>query len=164
MKHLQMTVHMLSCRFRSSPEESLTFWAYAHKIESNTKEVLMKICFPIHEFKELESEINPHFGSSQTFAVFDTETNLLTPIVNQALHEHGSTCNPFAKLGGAEIDALIVGGIGAGALSRLAQAGIRIYRAEAPTVKENISLFQKSMLPIFGMTDTCAGHAGGCEH
>lgn len=124
----------------------------------------MKICFPIQEFKEYESEVNPHFGSSQTFAVFDTETNVLTPIVNPAPHEHGGTCNPFAKLGGAEIDALIVGGIGAGALTRLMQAGILVYRAEAPTVGANITLHKKKMLPLFGVTETCAGHAGGCKH
>lgn len=124
----------------------------------------MKICFPIQEFKDLDSKVYAHFGSAETFALFDTETSVLTPVANAALHEHGSGCNPFAKLGGTEVDALVVGGIGAGALNRLLQSGIRIYRAEAPTIGENIALLQKKMLPAFGLTDTCAGHAGGCEH
>ncbi len=122
----------------------------------------MKICFPIQKFKELDSKVYAHFGSAEAFAMFDTETSQLTPIANAALHDHGSGCNPFAKLDGAEVDALVVGGIGAGAMNRLMQAGIRIYRAEAPTVRENIALFQKRMLPVFSVSDTCVGHAGSC--
>ena len=41
---------------------------------------------------------------------------------------------------------LLSAGIGAGALSRLNQLGITVYRAQGQTIRENIVLLEKSQL------------------
>jgi len=76
----------------------------------------MKVCFPVMENEGLESRVFGHFGSAPQFVVVDTVTSEMTAINNSdQIHEHGA-CNPVAGLGGHEVDAIVVGGIGAGAL------------------------------------------------
>ena len=51
-------------------------------------------------------------------------TDEVTAISNNDLdHQHGN-CQPLAALGGVTVDAVVVGGIGGGALRKLANAGI----------------------------------------
>lgn len=50
-------------------------------------------------------------------------------------------------LNNEKVDAVIVGGIGAGALNRLNQLGIKVFQAQALTVKENISILKTQNLP-----------------
>jgi predicted Fe-Mo cluster-binding NifX family protein len=80
-------------------------------------------------------------------------------------HEHGQ-CSPMKALAGSVPDAVVVGGIGAGALLGLRQAGIKVYRATGSTVAEVISLLKSGQLPEVSPQDTCAGHGGGsgCHH
>ena len=85
---------------------------------------------------------------------------------NQDLnHEHGN-CQPLAALGDQTVDAVVVGGIGGGALMKLNAAGIKTYRAVEGTVAENLELVKSGKLPEFSPFHTCAGHAGnaGCSH
>ena len=72
----------------------------------------------------------------------------------------------MAALGGTEVDAVVVGGIGGGALMKLNAAGIRVFRAVEGTVADNLGLFGEGKLPELTMDQTCAGHGhgGGCAH
>jgi len=78
---------------------------------------------------------------------------------------HGA-CNPMKALDNQKVDAIVVGGIGAGALTRLNQMGIAVHRSQAPTVRENVSLFAAQQLPVLTMQGCCGGHSkdGGCAH
>ena len=126
----------------------------------------MKIAFPTQENKGLESTVHNHFGSAPVFVVVTSENGELEILDNQDLgHEHGN-CQPLAALGGAPVDAVVVGGIGGGALKKLADAGIQAYRAVEGTVSDNLSLIKEGRLPVFTMDQTCRGHQGigNCVH
>lgn len=126
----------------------------------------MKVCFPISENKGLESQVHGHFGSAPGFVLVDTTTSELTLINNSdRIHEHGA-CNPVAGLGGHQVDAIVVGGIGGGALHKLNSAGIRAFQAVGGTIAENIVLFRADGLPEYLPGHTCGGHGhgGGCSH
>ena len=126
----------------------------------------MKVCFPVEKVEGLESEVYGHFGSAPAFIVVDTENDNVTTIKNADQdHEHGM-CNPVKALNNQHIDALVVAGIGAGALTKLNQQGITVYQAQAKTAQENIRMLKDQTLPEFTPQHTCAGHGHGisCGH
>ena len=126
----------------------------------------MKIAFPTQENKGLESTVHNHFGSAPYFVVVASENDELEILDNQDLgHTHGN-CQPLAALGGTFVDAVVVGGIGGGALKKLVDAGVQAYRAVEGTVSENLSLIRADKLPVFTMDQTCRGHQGigECVH
>jgi len=126
----------------------------------------MKICFPVKESPSLTSEIYGHFGSAPSFVLVDTETNDLKVITNADQHHAHGMCSPIRALGGHDIDCVVVGGIGGGALMKLNQSGIKVYKAAAGTVQENLALFAAGNLPAFAPGHVCGGHANGsaCSH
>lgn len=124
----------------------------------------MKVCFPIQVDEGIESAVYNHFGSAPAFMVFDFSTKEVWTVNNGDMHHTHGACNPMKALSGSNVNAIVVGGIGAGALSRLNQLGITVYKALAPTVRENISLFERSSLPILTLQQCCGGHASGCAH
>jgi len=126
----------------------------------------MKICFPVVEANGIDSEVHGHFGSATAFIVVESEGSDVETIHNpDQQHEHGA-CNPLQKFNNHKIDALVVAGIGGGALNKLNQAGIRVFKAISPSVKENIRLLQSQALPEFTVSQCCPGHGQnmGCQH
>jgi len=126
----------------------------------------MKVCFPVGKAEGLESKVYGHFGSAPVFIVVDTENNNVTIINNNDQHHAHGACNPMKALNDQTVDAIVVGGIGAGALSRLNQIGIKVFQAQTQTVRENIQMLKDQNLPEFTLQHTCAGHGhgGGCGH
>jgi predicted Fe-Mo cluster-binding NifX family protein len=126
----------------------------------------MKVCFPVMEQQGLASQVYGHFGSAPGFVVVDMITSELTAINNSdQIHEHGA-CNPVAGLGGYQVDAIVVGGIGGGALHKLNAAGMRVFQAQDGTIAENVALFKSDELPEYLPGHTCGGHgqSHGCAH
>ncbi len=125
----------------------------------------MKVCFPVQHDDGIESKVYNHFGSAPLFLIVDTDTSVTNTIRNgDRDHVHGG-CNPLRALDSQKIDAVIVGGIGAGALSRLNQTGIKVYQAQLPTIKENLGLFGSEKLLEFTVQVSCRGHGkGSCAH
>jgi len=126
----------------------------------------MKVCFPVLKAEGLESEVYGHFGSAPAFLFIDTDSNRMTRINNGDQHHAHGMCNPMKALDNQKVDAIVVGGIGAGALNRLNQLGIKVFQAQAPMVKENIEMLKAENLPEFTVQHTCPGHGhvGGCKH
>lgn len=126
----------------------------------------MKVCFPVLENQGLESQVYAHFGSAPGFVVVDMITAELMTINNSdQIHQHGA-CNPVAGLGGHQVDAIVVGGIGGGALHKLNAAGMRVFQAREGTVADNIALFRTNELSEYMPAHTCGGHghSHGCSH
>lgn len=126
----------------------------------------MKVAFPSQENNNLDSPVHGHFGTANFFIIVDEETDNLEAIPNADLdHTHGN-CQPLAALGGKIVDAVVVGGIGRGALKKLQTGGITVYRAVAGTVADNLALIKNGTLPEFTPDQTCAAHTtiGGCAH
>jgi predicted Fe-Mo cluster-binding NifX family protein len=126
----------------------------------------MKICFPAQKDDGLDSAVYNHFGSAPIFVVVDTDTDTITSISNRDQHHAHGACNPMKALDNQRVDAIVVGGIGAGALTRLNQMGIIVHRSQAPTIRENLTMFASKTLPELTLQGCCGGHSGdgGCAH
>ena len=121
----------------------------------------MKIAIPVAEYLGLESPVYGHFGSAPAFALVDAETMSVKAINNSDhAHVHGA-CSPMKALAGARPDAVVVGGIGMGALLGLRAAGIKVFRAVDGTVADAVRQLKASELPEIEETGACAGHGGG---
>jgi predicted Fe-Mo cluster-binding NifX family protein len=126
----------------------------------------MKICFPVDTNDGLGSIVHGHFGSARGFLIYDTVAGAFEEHHNpDRRHLHGA-CEPFKALGGRKVDAVIVDGIGSGALDGLNRAGLKVYRADGLTVAWNLQRFEEGSLREISMDDVCGGygHGHGCGH
>jgi len=127
----------------------------------------MKICFAVEKDEGINSAVYGHFGSAPAFVMVDTDLGSVATVGNSDMvHVHGA-CNPIMALGGHNVDAVVVGGIGAGALNRLNAEGIEVYASMAPTIAQNVDLLKEGRLPVLTLQHSCAGHqqgGGGCGH
>jgi predicted Fe-Mo cluster-binding NifX family protein len=124
----------------------------------------MKIGFAVQENEGMESRVYDHFGSAPAFLIVDTEGKDVLAVNNRDLnHVHGA-CNPVMALDGKSVDAMVVGGIGAGALMKLNALGIKVYGAAALTIKENLALLSEEKLQELSLDNSCRAHRGGCGH
>ena len=118
----------------------------------------MKICFPVSANKGLDSPVYNHFGSAPMFLLVDAEQRSVAEEVNRDIHHQHGACRPLRALGGQAVDAIVVGGIGAGALSGLNQSGLKVYQAAAGTIAENLDRLLKQELVELTPAQTCGGH------
>ena len=124
----------------------------------------MKVGFAVQTNQGIESKVYDHFGSAPAFIIVDTEGKDVLTVNNKDLqHVHGA-CNPIMALDGKSVDAMVVGGIGAGALTKLNALGIRVFGAVAPTVKENLVLLGENKLQELSVYNSCRSHQGECGH
>jgi len=130
----------------------------------------MKLCFPVQDNNGVDSVVYNHFGSAPVFLVVETDSDAVSAIDNRDQHHVHGACNPLKALDGRNVDAVIVGGIGAGALSGLNRAGVKVYRAQSGSVRENVALFRDSALEEYTSQGCCGGHGHdkshgqGCAH
>jgi predicted Fe-Mo cluster-binding NifX family protein len=131
----------------------------------------MNLCIPVERDSGLASEVCPHFGSAPCFLIIDTDSGACRAIAN-TVHQQGrgGGCAPLHLLAGEAVDAMVVGGIGMGALNKLRAANIRVLVSRLQTVKETVDAFKAGTLESVGDDMACAGHgpqghghgAGGC--
>ena len=124
----------------------------------------MKVGFAIQGNEGVESKVYDHFGSAPAFIIVDIEGKEVSAVNNKDLHHVHGACNPITALDGKSVDAMVVGGIGAGALVKLNALGIKVYGAGASTVKENLALLSENKLQELSPFNACRAHQGGCGH
>ena len=126
----------------------------------------MNICFPIAVNDGLESEVFGHFGSAPMFLLVDTDSRQVREVPNRDLHHRHGQCSPLAALGGSAVDAIVVGGIGGGALRGLQAAGLKVFRGAGATIADNLARFAEAGLEEFQPGEVCGGHGHGhgCAH
>ncbi len=126
----------------------------------------MKVCFAVEKDEGINSAVYGHFGSAPIFVMIDTDSGSVGTVNNRDLHHVHGACNPIQAIGGQAVDAVVVGGIGAGAINGLNARGIRVYGSIAETVKENLDLLKQGKLPLLTLQHACGGHShgGGCAH
>ena len=118
----------------------------------------MNVCIPVVKDRGLESIPYGHFGSTPLFLLVDTDTKITSVIVNgDHSHQHGN-CSPIAALGGHNVDAVIVGGIGQGAMMKLHAMGIDVFLAEKGNAEELIVMLAENLLTRVDPETACAGH------
>lgn len=121
----------------------------------------MDICIPVLENQGLESPVSAHFGSAPLFMMVDTESGTCRPIFNQNLeHSHGM-CQPLLSLARQGVDAMVVGGIGMGALNKLQAANIQVYLSDLPTVSSTLAAFKAGTLKLVTPQSACGHHGHG---
>ena len=121
----------------------------------------MKIAIPVAEYLGMESVVFGHFGSAPAFALVDSDAMTVEMPANRDHgHVHGA-CSPLKALSGVKPEAVVVGGIGMGALLGLNAAGIKVYRAVNGTVAEVVARFKAGCLAEMDASSACAGHDHG---
>lgn len=129
----------------------------------------MKLCFPIVQDQGLDSAVYGHFGSAPRFLVVDVVSGVVSAVDNSdKVHAHGA-CNPARAVANLEVDGIVVGGIGRGALMSLNRAGYRVFQAQGGSVRDNLLAAQGGSLQEFAPGSVCGGHShsnagGGCCH
>lgn len=122
----------------------------------------MRICIPIQEDKGLDSIVYNHFGSAPFFLIYDLEKEEMKVIENEDLHHAHGMCQPLKALGGETVEAILVGGIGAGALMKLNNQGVSAYRVTDGTALQNIERLKRNELAVFSVNNSCNHH--DCGH
>lgn len=122
----------------------------------------MKVCIPIEENKGLDSIAYNHFGTAPFFLIYNLDNEETKVIKNGDLHHTHGMCQPLKALDGEKVDVILVGGIGAGALMKLNNQGIRVYRVTNETVLKNVELLKRSELAEFSPKNSCNHH--NCSH
>ena len=121
----------------------------------------MKLCIPISSDQGLNSPVNAHFGSTPAFLVYDSETGEHRVKVNANEHHAHGMCQPLAALAGENLDAIVVGGIGYGAMMKLQAAGLEVFLSEYPTVQATIEAMEKGLLKSVTAETACGHHGHG---
>ena len=122
----------------------------------------MKVCFPVKSNEGMSSIPYNHFGSAPEFVICDLESNDVIAIGNGDVgHEHGQ-CRPLKALSGEVVDAVVVGGIGKGAIVKLNSMGIKVYQSIEGTIEENVNSLKNGELKEFDSNHTC--NHDGCSH
>ena len=120
----------------------------------------MIVAFPTLKNEGLNSKVHGHFGSAPFFVFVELDSDTTEVFENPDQdHAHGA-CNPMAALGGRKVDGVVVGGIGSGALKKLKDSGIVVYRAVEGSVAENAGLIKSGNLPEFEPSQVCGHHHG----
>jgi len=118
----------------------------------------MKICIPIIENKGLKAKVNAHFGSALCFLIYDTANGNFEVIGNSDNHHMHGMCHPLKALENRDIGAVVCGGMGARAVQKLNESGIKTYRANEETVEEIIERYKEGGLEKITIKNACANH------
>ena len=118
----------------------------------------MKICIPTETNSGKEAMVYGHFGSAPFFTIYDTENNSVEIISNANQHHAHGMCQPMAAIGGKGVNAVVTGGAGAGAVQKLNQGGIKVYRAISGTVADIVAQF------ISGKLEEISVQNSGMQH
>ena len=121
----------------------------------------MRICIPTETKEGKSARVYGHFGSAPFFTVYDTEKDTIEVIDNSNQHHSHGMCHPMGALTGKKIDAVVCGGMGARAVQKLNEDGIKAYRAVTGTVANITSEFIKGGLEEITIENACAQH--GCH-
>ena len=117
----------------------------------------MKVCFPVEEDRGLDSTVFDHFGSAPLYLLVDPKSEEVTPVENPNRNHPPGRCNPADSLRGREVSAVVVGGIGPGALSSLISMHMLVYQADGGRVGDNLARLKDGTLPAFTSISACSG-------
>jgi predicted Fe-Mo cluster-binding NifX family protein len=119
----------------------------------------MKIAMP-----HLDGNLNPHFGTSREFIVFEAENGNIKGkkiITNEILHNHGGLAQ-LLKAEGASV--VITGGIGRPMAQALQQAGFGVLTGASGDAEQVAKDFLNGTLVTGPSSCSCGGHQHGHGH
>ncbi len=123
----------------------------------------MKIAIPTKD-----NQVDSHFGHCEHFSIAElTEDNKISSIELMSSPE-GCGCksniaNQLAEMG---VRVMLAGNMGQGAVNKISQAGIQVYRGCSGDVRELVEAYLEERIKDSGTT--CAGHGESdghvCQH
>jgi predicted Fe-Mo cluster-binding NifX family protein len=114
----------------------------------------MNVCIPVNRPENGASPVCAHFGSAPAFVIANTEAGTYRSVTTGGQH----MCGAIGTLQKENVASIIVGGIGMGALNRLAAAGIQVFAAQHATVDENLAALKAGQLPLMTLDGACSHH------
>ncbi len=122
----------------------------------------MRLLIPTVDSDGAQARLSGHFGRAPFYTVADTDTGAVQAVANPSVtHGHGECVPATDVFGPGGFDAVVCQGIGAGAISRLAQAGIPVFVHDGPDVAAAVAAFNSRAIRAAGRDDGCGG-SGGC--
>lgn len=118
----------------------------------------MILCIPTKTNEGQTAAVYEHFGSAPFFTLVDTASGAVEIIDNSNQHHTHGMCQPMSALEGKAINAVICKGMGARAVQRLNEGGIKAYLAAFATVQEIVHSYQRSQLPEITPVNACNQH------
>lgn len=134
-----------------------SYLPFPEKIISK-REIKMKICIPSETGTGFDSKVYGHFGSAPFFNIVDIETGQIEIVNNADEHHVHGACNPAASIAGKGVKAVICAGMGAGAVSKLNAAGIKVYFGNFGSISGCVEAFKHNEIPEMKANDACHGH------
>jgi predicted Fe-Mo cluster-binding NifX family protein len=119
----------------------------------------MKVCIPTDSQQGKAANVYGHFGSAPFFTIYDIDANTCEIIDNGNQHHSHGTCQPMSSLIGKQIDAVVCGGMGARAVQKLNEGGIKAYRSTGGTVEQTIEQFKTGKLEELTIHNACMNHS-----
>lgn len=119
----------------------------------------MKICIPTETDRGLKEKVFAHFGSAPYFLIYDTDKATFEIINNRDQHHIHGMCHPLKALEDKKINAVVCGGMGARAVQKLNEGGIRAYRASVETIEELIKRYKDEALEEITVDNACTNHS-----
>ncbi len=121
---------------------------------------IKRVAFPGTQ-KGVESNLSLHFGHTDAFVIleYDNETKEQKDVetIKNPPHSQGGCMMPVMLLKDANVDEVVLGGIGGRPLMGFQQVGIETYRGIEGSIKENFEQFVQSGLPKLTMP-SCNSH------
>jgi predicted Fe-Mo cluster-binding NifX family protein len=121
----------------------------------------MKICVPTQTQEGKQAQVYEHFGSAPFFTLVDTRTGGVEVVNNGNQHHAHGMCQPLQAIAGFKVDAVVTGGMGARAVQRLNEGGVKVFRAVPGTVEALVEQYKQGTLEEIVMHDACPHH--GCH-
>jgi predicted Fe-Mo cluster-binding NifX family protein len=118
----------------------------------------MKICVPTDTDNGADAAVMAHFGSAPFFTIYDTDTKRFELIDNRNLHHIHGGCQPLLALSGQVVDIVICGGMGARAVQKLSEGGIKAFKIKGATVKEALVNYFEDNLNEITPLNACQDH------
>jgi len=118
----------------------------------------MRICIPTESKDGKKAQVYGHFGSAPYFTIYDVTKDSIEIIDNANQHHAHGMCHPMGALTGRKVDAVVTGGMGARAVQKLNEGGIRAFRAIPGTVEEIIRQFKGKQLNEITAENACGHH------
>jgi len=121
----------------------------------------MNICIPTATSEGLGALVFGHFGSAPYFTIVNVESGDVRVLDNTNAHHSHGMCHPLGALSGLSINAVVCQGMGARAVQKLHDAGIKAFQAQGQTVAELIDRCKAKELSEITMEGACTQH--GCH-
>lgn len=118
----------------------------------------MRICIPTATSDGRKAEVYGHFGSAPFFTIYDVDKHTIEIIDNSNQHHVHGACQPMDALTDKKIDAVVCGGMGARAVQKLNEGGIKAYKAVGGIVEDVVKQYEQGGFEEITVQNACGQH------